>query len=338
MQSRHMRENGGFDWQTRLGVCTYSYGIHWRAAREGTPDLPFKDPIEFMDLCHGLGAAGVQLGIGSDAELARQIQLKRESYHMYFEGQVALPKDETDVGRFEKEIDVAKTAGAAVVRSAALSGRRYETFETAEAFRKFASNAERSLALAEPALKRRGVKLALENHKDWRIDEMIPLLKRFDSEFLGICVDTGNSIALIEDPMEVVRAYAPLALSVHLKDMGVRPYDEGFRLAEVPLGEGFLDIPAMVAVLLKANHRIWFSLEMITRDPLNIPCLLPKYWGTMSQVPASALAATLALVRHHDSPKPLPFTTGLDPALQLALEDEHVRRCFAYAQFGPDAR
>jgi sugar phosphate isomerase/epimerase len=167
---------------------------------------------------------------------------------------------------------------------------------------------------------------------------MIPLLKRFDSEFLGICVDTGNSIALLEDPMEVVRAYAPLALSVHLKDMGVRPYDEGFRLAEVPLGEGFLDIPAMVAVLLKANHRIWFSLEMITRDPLNIPCLLPKYWGTMSQVPASALAATLALVRHHDSPKPLPFTTGLDPALQLALEDEHVRRCFAYAQFGPDAR
>jgi sugar phosphate isomerase/epimerase len=333
-----MRENSGFDWQRRLGVCIYSYGIHWRAARDRTPDLPFTDALGLMDLSHGLGGAGLQIGIGDDAELAALIQRKRESYGMYFEGQVSLPKDDADVGRFEREIRAAKIAGATVVRAAALSGRRYETFDTAEAFREFAARSEKSLVLAEPVMKRHRMKLALENHKDWRIDEMLALLKRFDSEYLGICVDTGNSIALLEDPTAVIRAYAPFALSVHLKDMAVRPYQEGFRLSEVPLGEGLLDIPEIVSVLMKANPRIWFSLEMITRDPLNIPCLAPKYWATMTPVPASDLAATLAMVRSKESLKPLPSITGLELAAQLALEDEHVRRSFSYAQFGPAGR
>jgi len=330
-----VREQSGFDWQTRLGVCTYSYGIHWRTARSGTTDLSFSNPLEFMDLCHGLGAAGIQLGIGADMKLAGQIQSKRESYGMYFEGQVSLPKEDADAERFEQEIRAAKTAGARVVRAAALSGRRYETFDSEKAFREFASNAERSIQRAEPVLKRNGVKLALENHKDWRVDELLGLLKRIDGEYVGICLDTGNSIALLEDPMEVIRAYAPFALSVHLKDMGVRPYADGFLLSEVPLGEGLLDIPAAVGIILKANPKVWLSLEMITRDPLKVPCLLPKYWVAMGGVPAKDLAGTLGLVRRNDSTKPLPSTTGLELGTQLALEDEHVRRSFAFAQFGP---
>ena len=329
------REPSGFDWQTRLGVCTYSYGIHWRGARSGTRDLIFNDSLGFMDLCHGLGAAGIQLGIGDDLELARQIQSKRESYGMYFEGQVSLPKNDAEVDRFEREIRAAKTAGARVVRTAALSGRRYETFDSAKAFREFAANAERAIQRAEPVVKRHGVKLAVENHKDWRVDELLALLKRLDSEHVGVCIDTGNSIALLEDPLEVIRAYAPFASSVHLKDMGLRPYEDGFLLAEVPLGEGILDIPAMVGLILNANPKIWLSLEMITRDPLKVPCLLPKYWAAMGEVPALDLAATLGMVRQKESTRPLPAVTRLDIGAQLALEDEHVRRSFAYAQFGP---
>jgi len=325
----------GFEWQTRLGVCTYSYGIHWRAARTNTPDLPFTNLSQFLDVCHGIGAAGVQIGLdNTSAETADEIRRKCGFYHLYFEGIVSLPKDNSDTERFERDIRTAKAAGAAVVRSAALSGRRYETFDSADAFREFATRSIRSIALAEPILKRNRVKLALENHKDWRVPELLDLLKRFDSEYIGICVDTGNSIALLEDPMKVIEAYAPFAFSVHLKDMALRPYGDGFLLAEVPLGEGMLDIPAMVALLLKANPRVWLNLEMITRDPLKVPCLTDKYWAAMSGVPASELAATLGLVKRNDSTKPLPGTSELDLLAQLALEEENVRRSFAYAQFG----
>jgi len=63
--------------------------------------------------------------------------------------------------------------------------------------------------------------------------------------------------------------------------MAVQEYEEGFLLSEVPLGEGFLDLKKMVAILQKANPTIQFNLEMITRDTLKIPCLTPKYWATM---------------------------------------------------------
>jgi sugar phosphate isomerase/epimerase len=271
------------------------------------------------------------MGVGTDS--AEEIRRKVEFYSMYFEGIVNLPKDTNDLQRFEKEIGDCNTAGAHVVRTAALGGRRYETFETAEAFRDFKSRAIRSITLAEPILKRHRIKLAIENHKDWRIPEMLDLLKRFDSEHIGVCVDTGNSIALLEDPITVIKAYAPFAFSVHLKDMAVQPYAEGFLLSEVPLGEGLLDIREIVSGLLKANPNIHFSLEMITRDPLKVPCLAPKYWATMEGGLASELATTLALVNTKQSPS-LPTVTGLSITKQLELENEHVRRCFAFADSG----
>jgi len=319
--------------RNRLGVCTYSYNIHWKAARDGHPKARFKNPLEFLEYCHRLGAGGVQIGLGSrDADYAAKVRAKAEAYGMYFEGQVSLPQNDSDTALFDSDIRAAREAGAEVVRAAMLSGRRYETFDSAEAFRQFAEKSWQRLTLAEPIVRKHRVKLAIENHKDWRVTEQLEMLKRLGSEYVGINVDTGNNIALLEDPMETVDALAPFAFTTHLKDMAVQPYQEGFLLSEVSLGEGFLDLTRIVERLTKANSNIRFNLEMITRDPLRIPCLTEKYWATLAGVPASALAAALTMIRQHSSKTPLPQTTGLDTDQQLELEDSHVRRSFAYAR------
>ena len=317
----------------RLGVCTYSYNLHWKAAHEGNPKARFQDPIEFLEYCHQLGAGGVQVAIGRrDAGYNTSLRTRAEALGMYLEGELSLPKQESDVARFDAEIHAAKEAGAEVVRTAMLGGRRYETFDSAEAFRQFAKQSWKSLTLAEPVARRHGIKLAVENHKDWRVPELVDILKRISSEYVGLCVDTGNNIALLEDPMEVVEALAPFAFSTHLKDMAVQEYEEGFLLSEVLLGDGFLDLKKMVAVLQEANAKIQFNLEMITRDPLKIPCLSPKYWATMKTVPARDLATTLAMVRRNAAKQPLPHTSGLDTEQQLALEDKNVRASLAHAR------
>ena len=128
-----------------------------------------------------------------------------------------------------------------------------------------------SLSLAAPVVARHGVLLAVENHKDWRADELIAMLKRVGNDHVGVCLDTGNSIALLEDPMEVVEALAPRAFTTHFKDMGLEEYREGFLLAEVPLGTGVLDLPRVVRILRTARPEIRFNIEMITRDPLEVP-------------------------------------------------------------------
>src|SRR5262249_10663895 len=146
----------------------------------------------------------------------------------------------------------------------------------------------------------------------------------------GVCLDTGNSIALLEDPQAVVEAYAPWAVSTHLKDMAVAEYDEGFLLAEVPLGEGFLDLKKIVATLRRVAPKVRFNLEMITRDPLKVPCLTKKYWATLDMVPGSQLAQALALVRAKASKKPLPRVSQLSLEEKLNREDENVRKSFKY--------
>jgi hypothetical protein len=109
-----------------MGVCVYSYG-------RGR----FKDAMEFLSYCRELGASGAQVGLGNDPKISAKVGEKAREWGMYLEGQVGMPKADADAAKFEAESVAAKAAGAQVVRGAMLSGRRYETFETAEEFKRF---------------------------------------------------------------------------------------------------------------------------------------------------------------------------------------------------------
>lgn len=315
----------------RLGVVIHSYGIRNAADRDKDASARLNDPLQFVEHCRKLGAGGVQLGIGQrDKDYLARLRAAVETAKLYLEGSISLPKDQGDVARFTAEVQSAKAAGAAVLRCA-IGGRRYEQFEADADFRQFAKRAWESLALAEPVMTKHAVRLAIENHKDWQIFELLDMVKRLSSPQVGVTVDTGNSIALLEDPLEVVEAYAPWAMSCHLKDMGVQEYDEGFLLSEVPLGTGFLDLKKIIQVLRTARPELQFSLEMITRDPLQVPCLSKKYWATFEKLPGRQLAQALALVRKHAAKQPLPRVSSLSKEEQLQAEEANVRASLKFA-------
>jgi sugar phosphate isomerase/epimerase len=317
--------------KTRLGIGMHSFGIHWSMARRSAERAPFKDAAGFLDFCHDLGGAGIQVAIGADIERAKAIRQRAEEYGMYLEGQTSLPRDEADVDRFEADLRAVKTAGATVVRTAMLSGRRYETFDSLEKFKEFSERSWRSLVLAESLLKKHELKIAVENHKDWLVEELVAMLRRIESEHVGVCVDTGNSIALLEDPMAVVEAYAPYAVSTHLKDMGVREYEDGFLLSEVPLGNGYLDIKRIIETCWRGNPKVQFNLEMITRDPLRVPCRTEKYWATYPGRRAALLEERLAAIRERSSKSELPTLGGMSDEEKARQEVDNVRNSLAYA-------
>jgi sugar phosphate isomerase/epimerase len=312
-----------------MGLVIYSYGH--RASAE--KDKGFADPVRFLEFAKSRGASAVQLPLGVRSEADAQLVHRAcEKHGMYIEGIVAPPKGEkADRERFTKELATARHCGAAVVRMVLLGGRRYEVFEKAEDFTAFARRAEESLAIAEPIAGEQRIILAVENHKDFRTDELVALLKKLGSEWLGVCLDLGNNLALLEDPAFTVEALAPLTRTVHLKDIGLEESAEGFRMAEVPLGQGCLDLKAMIAAVRQANPRTRFHLEMITRDPLVVPCLGEKYWATLERIPGRDLARTLRRVRQHARKEALPQITKLKLEEQLAVEDKHVRDSFAHA-------
>src|SRR5262245_37325160 len=212
-----------------LGIVIHSYAIAGGLSRKRRDKPGFSDPLTFLKHCQAQGADGVQVGLGVPAkEDAAAIRKWLDSSGMYLEGIVRLPSSKTDAERFAGELQAAKALGATILRTVCLSGRRYETFTTAEAFRDFAKRSRASLEIAEPIAARAGVQLAVENHKDWRIDELLAVLKHLSSKHVGVCLDTGNSVALLEEPHAVVEAYAPHTLTTHLKDMAVAEYEDGF--------------------------------------------------------------------------------------------------------------
>ena len=312
-----------------IGIGQHSYGVAtWRA----DSGAKFNNALTFLEYAHSIGAIGVQVAIRPDEQPhAAKIRARCEELNCYFEGNVTLPKTDAEIPTFENHIVAIKTAGATIARTACLSGRRYETFKSLAEFNDFKSTSIKAIARAEPILRKHKIKLAIENHKDWLAEEHVAILRQFNSEWIGALIDTGNNFALLENLDELINALSPFLLSCHLKDMGVQEFEQGFLLSEVPLSAGFLNIPDIVARLRKANPKIRLNLEMMTRDPLKIPCLTDAYYSTFQTLKASRLAEMIDTVKTHNCPK-LPQTTGLTNPQRLAFEDENVRACLKWAK------
>jgi sugar phosphate isomerase/epimerase len=136
----------------------------------------------------------------------------------------------------------------------------------------------------------------------------------------------------MEDPMSVVQSLAPYIFSTHVKDMAVNEYAKGFLLSEVPLGSGILDLSRIVDICKKHNPNVTFNLEMITRDPLEIPCLTDDYWTTFGGLSGAELARTLRMVRQHKSTTPLLRVSQLGAEERLALEEQNIIASLAYSK------
>ena len=88
----------------------------------------------------------------------------------------------------------------------------------------------------------------------------------------------------------------------------------------------------MVESIRKARPRVRLDLEMITRDPLKVPCLMDRYWLTFPEISGVYLARTLRLVHDHPPAEPLPQVSGLEQATRRWQEEDNVKQCLAYAR------
>jgi sugar phosphate isomerase/epimerase len=115
-----------------------------------------------------------------------------------------------------------------------------------------------------PVAEASGVKLAVENHADYRGHELAAVLERVDNPAVGAKLDTGNAFAAVEDPTDAARALAPFVFATHVKDVRVEAEPWGRKeqvpesalipsgllvMLEVALGEGHVDFDAILPIL-----------------------------------------------------------------------------------------
>lgn len=318
----------------QLGICTFSCHQHWRAVSEAgkkgidPATLKFRDPLTFCRYVHGLGATRVQTPLRETEPTA--MRSWAEDAGASYEGEVRLPKSDADLAAFEKEVRRAREAGATVARAVFMGGRRYEIFSSQAEYRAFHEQSRRILARIDPIAHKHRLKIAIENHKDHTADELAGLMRELSSEWIGVLVDTGNNLALLEDPAETIGMLAPFVTSVHLKDMVLQPAENGFLLSEVPLGTGMLDLTGIVGALRKVKPAIGIHLEMATRDPLRVPCLTDTYFATFPERKETHLEAAMARVKANPPKEPVPAVEGKELAIVLAEEEQNNRNGLAW--------
>ncbi|MCW2839243.1 MAG: Sugar phosphate isomerase/epimerase [Aeromicrobium sp.] len=184
------------------------------------------------------------------------------------------------------ELDVAVRLGADTMRICA-GGRRTRPASWAEHRR----NLVPLLRAATDAAARRGVTLAVENHADLLGAEVLELLAAVDDPHLGVCLDTGNNLRLLEDVMTVIEDLAPHARAVHLKDVtAYRGDPRAFAFwPSVPLGQGLVDIPRALRALDAVGYTGLLALE--------IDYLKPEYLDADGNE-HQAIASSMSYLRH----------------------------------------
>lgn len=159
-----------------------------------------------------------------------------------------------------RHLAVAKAIGASVMRIVG-SSLRFRHEPSGPQLERLAGLLREAVKAAEE----QGVVLAIENHIDFTASEILTLLEKVASPFLGVNFDTGNALRLFEDPVAEAQLLAAHIRATHVKDLSPRrggsPRDWNF-WESVPCGHGVIDIAGVVAVLKDRGYEGTLCVEV----------------------------------------------------------------------------
>ncbi len=144
-----------------------------------------------------------------------------------------------------------------------------------------------------------GVMIGLENHAgDMQAREVRTVIEEAGKDFAGACLDTGNPMWVVEDPMVTLEVLAPYVVTSHIRDSVVYEDPRGARAQWVALGDGTIDFKAFLARYRELCPKASMQLEIITgRPPRVLPYLEPDFWKAFPKANAAEFAEFVALAR-----------------------------------------
>lgn len=144
-----------------------------------------------------------------------------------------------------------------------------------------------------------GVRIALENHAgDMQAQEVKTIIEECGSDFVGSCLDTGNPMWVVEDPLVTLEVLATYVVTTHIRDSVVYEHPRGAAAQWVALGDGIIDFHKFVARYRELCPKANMQLEIITgRPPQVLPYLEPDFWKAFPKAKASEFARFTALAR-----------------------------------------
>lgn len=207
------------------------------------------------------------------------------------------------VPEVERALDGLVAAGASTVVLAAATGRDgYDERPVLDdaGWATLLANLDR----LHTAAGERGITATLHPHVGTMVESGEETDRVIAGSTIGLCLDTGHLLIGGGDPVAVARSHPGRIAHVHLKDVseavarrvraGELSYTEGVREGlYVPLGQGDVDIAAIIGALEDSGYAGWYVLEQDTILPED-----PGSQGPLGDVETS-LNYLLALAAQH---------------------------------------
>lgn len=313
----------------KLGLATYSYhyaaGL-WEFLPRANPPMT---ALHFLRKASELGLDGVHFSDPRHLDSLEYgyvsgLREKAEALGLYVE----LGTEGTNPDHLQNMVRAAHVLGSPLVRTRLGKPRP----RSAQGMSELLSATAAEVAQVVPVCDRYEVSLAIANGPDLTAREARELADTIGSPRVGVSLDTGETLALLEDALEAAHTVGPAVKSVHLKDFQVVATSEGFVLAGCALGEGVLDVAGVLDLLLSQAPETHCNIEapMMKRA---VPALSDDYLHHLPRATARDLGRVLRLVRDQglaEMPR-LAVERGASEDEVLAEEDEQVVRSVRWA-------
>ena len=126
--------------------------------------------------------------------------------------------------------------------------------------------------------KQANVILAIENHDRFTVASLVRIIQQTDPQWVGICLDTANSLGAGEGIEEVVKGLAPYTVNLHVKDFTIKRawHNMGFVVEGCPAGKGMLNVPWVLEQLRPYQRCISATLEIWSNPETTIEATIEK--------------------------------------------------------------
>jgi sugar phosphate isomerase/epimerase len=240
----------------RLGIGSWTYG--WATGVSGYP-LP-ACPLTAMDLIDRACSFGldiVQIADNLPVDKLSPTDLARLRDHATEAG-IAI---ELGTVGFEREhlqryLHLAEFLGAQLVRTLIRTPDEEPNL----------TNVEECIRSVGGEYCSAGVVLAIENYEQQSCADLASLIERIGNPFVGICLDTVNSLGALETPRQVVSTLGPHVQNLHIKDFNIRrlPSKMGYEVIGCAAGEGKLEVEWVLSELHRHGRNPSVILEQWT--------------------------------------------------------------------------
>ncbi|MBI3923829.1 MAG: sugar phosphate isomerase/epimerase [Armatimonadetes bacterium] len=279
--AERVRRNEREESRINLGICAYglaySCGFVGRNTARANPKQ--LTCFDLLDLAARLRLSSVEIprgmAPGGDQRTTEALRSHAEALHL----ELVVAGGSVSVEALTEDMDFAQAVGASVVRcvlSGVLCGDR-RSVGGLEGWRQILLKASVDLKAIAHIAEDMGLRLGVEDHQDATGEDLVWLCDRVDSPAVGITFDTGNPLAVCEDPVDFARRALPYLVNVHLKDYRLFGTPSGFRLVHCPIGAGVVNFTDLFA-LLEERPEVPRNIEMAALTARHIRLLDEDYW------------------------------------------------------------